>query len=259
MDSAHTIRDAVARVAYLRRLTLSNPELAATTKAVKRFQAERFMGTYPDLLASEEYGGATRFFLTELYSDKDYAERDAQFSRIAGALQTFFPKQVVATAVSLAELHVLTEDLDHQMAVQWMQQSHLLRQEGLADPGEVVQYMRAWQAVGCSPERDRQLETVLAVGAELDRLTRTRGLRVMLKMMRRPAVSAGLDSLQRFLELGFDTFAAMSGNGARAMEFLGIIRQREARWLKQLFDDDFARCEMELRQCMDNAKSTALF
>jgi hypothetical protein len=256
MDSSHTIRDAVARVAYLRQLSLSDPDMATATKAVKRFQAERFVGTYLDLLSSPEYGGATQFFLTELYSDKDYAERDAQFARIAGALQTFFPKQVVATAVSLAELHVLTEELDHQMAVQWMQQVLTYRQGGLPDPGEVARYMQAWRVVGSSAARDRQLETVLAVGAELDRLTRTRGLRVMLKMMRRPAVSAGLDSLQRFLELGFDTFAAMSGNGARAMEFLNIIRQREAQWLRQLFDADADHCAVQLRLCLDNARTS---
>jgi hypothetical protein len=71
------------------------------------------------LLASVEYAGAARFFLNDLYSDKDYSLRDAQFARIAGALQRLFPKQVVATAVTMAQLHILTEELDRQMAVAW--------------------------------------------------------------------------------------------------------------------------------------------
>jgi hypothetical protein len=250
MDSAHTIRDAVARVAQLREITRTSPELASATHAVKHFQAQRFAGTYVDLLRSAEYASATQFFLLELYSDKDYTQRDAQFSRIAKALQTFFPKQVVATAVSLAQLHVLTEELDHAMAVQWLQ---LGSAGDTGTPSTALRYLQAWRTVGRSADRDLQLKTVLAVGGELDRLTRTRGLRTMLKMMRRPAVSAGLDSLQRFLEAGFDTFAAMSGNGARATAFLGTIHQRESQWLHQLFRGDVADCEVQLQRCLQQA------
>jgi len=122
MDAAETIRNSVARVTALRRAAAAHDDLQAANRAVKRLQARRFAGTYADLLESSEYSGAARFFLDELYSDKDYSLRDAQFSRIAGALQTFFPEQVVATAVALAELHALTEELDQEMALAWLAQ-----------------------------------------------------------------------------------------------------------------------------------------
>ena len=249
MDAAHTIRNAVAQVAALRLDAASIPSLHAATTAVKSFQAKRFGGTYADLLASVEYAGAARFFLEDLYSDKDYSLRDAQFARIAGALQRLFPQQVVATAVSLAELHMLTEELDRQMATAWM--------EGAGASGEVdpvARYVACWLAVGRENDRYRQLEMVLNVGGELDRLTRTPGLRLMLRMMRRPATATGLGSLQNFLESGFDTFAQMSGKGARAKEFLSTIQVRETEWIKRLFADDVSTSVPALRSCIANVR-----
>lgn len=68
------------------------------------------------------------------------------------------------------------------------------------------------------------------------------GLRTMLKMMRRPAGAAGLESLQQFLESGFDAFGTMQG----ADEFLTLIEQRETAWIGALFDEDAVACEQHL-------------
>ncbi len=229
MDAAHTIRDAVARVSSLRAIALNNPGLAASIATVKRFQAERFTRTYADILTAGPYQGAARFFVDELYSDRDYTLRDAQFSRIAGALQTFFPKNVVATAVALAELHALTEEIDQEMGQAWDMHD---------EQSELARYVAAWQKVGRPEDRHQQLAKVLAVGAELDRLTRMPGLRLTLRMMRRPAQAAGLSSLQGFLESGFDTFAKMSGRGSDARTFLNLIQTRETALMTALFSGD---------------------
>ena len=245
MEAAAIIREAVAQVSKLRQEAAASPELYSATLAVKAFQAQRFAGTYADLLASCEYAAATQFFLDDLYSDKDYSLRDAQFARIAGALQKLFPKQVIATAVMLAQLHILTEELDHQMGLVWMQ--------GIAsgeDHGMVSRYMTCWATVGREHDRFRQLNMVLEVGDELDRLTRLPGLRMMLRMMRGPAKAAGLGSLQMFLESGFDTFAQMAGQNARAQTFLGIIRERESNWIEQLTHNEAQHLEIALRSCL---------
>lgn len=234
MNSAQNIRDAVSQVSALRQASQADHALHNAIISVKRFQARRFAQTYADLLSGGPYKDAARFFLDELYSDKDYSVRDAQFSRIAGALQTFFPKQVVAIAVSLAELHALTEDLDHKMGIEWLSAAQL------ATANEAQRYGRAWRAVGRREDRNSQLNDVLAVGHELDKLTRASGLRMMLKMMRRPASAAGLSSLQSFLESGFDTFAQMNGRETGAKEFLGIVRARESLLIEELFASDRA-------------------
>lgn len=244
MDAADTIRDAVARVGAIRQKAAGYPGLGAALVTVKALQAKRFAGTYGDLLRSTEYGAAARFFLDDLYSDKDYSQRDAQFSRIAGALQRLFPQQVITTAVSLAQLHLLTEELDWQMAEQWVLHS------AAGSQGDAPNYIACWRSVGRTEDRFRQLEVVLSVGKELDRLTRTPGLRLMLRMMRGPARAAGLGSLQDFLETGFDTFANMSGKGRSADEFLNTIRTRESSWIERLSHGDAEQCGVELKRCL---------
>lgn len=244
MDAAHTIRAAVARVGTIRKDATSNPDLQAALIVVKAFQAKRFAGTYSDLLSSAVYGSAARFFLEDLYSDKDYSQRDAQFSRIAGALQRIFPQQVVSTAVALAELHLLTEELDWQMAATWRLHT------ATPDKTDFARYIACWRDIGRTDDRMHQLEMVVNVGRDLDRLTRTPGLRLMLRMMRGPARAGGMGSLQSFLESGFDTFANMTGKGSSGAQFLNTIRTRESSWIQRLSAGDATKCEADLRACM---------
>ncbi len=249
MEAAQIIRDAVTRVSLLRHACTTHPNLATHLQAIKSFQARRFSGTYADLLQGGTYQTAARFFLEELYSNKDYTERDAQFGRIAGALQKLFPRQVVATAVALAQLHVLTEELDHAMAQAWLENE---TREGT----ECGRYIAAWRRVGQRPERQRQLQVVQDIGRELTRLTRMPGLRLMLKMMRKPAHAAGLASLQGFLELGFDTFAVISRQREGVETFLALINERESALMTLLFDGEPGACERTLHMELGRAASS---
>lgn len=244
MNTAETIRQAVAEVEALRRECSELPGIGAAVTRVKRLQALRFQGTYADLLASGPYSAAARFFLEELYSERDYAQRDAQFARIAGAVEKLFPRDVADTAAGLARLHALTESLDHALA-------HALA----AAPGdEVAAYVHAWKAVGRRGDRQLQLETVVAIGTEMTRLTRLPGLRLMLRMMRGPASAAGMGSLQRFLESGFDTFAGVAKSRGGAERFLETIHAREQRLMDLLFDGDAVAGETELRRTLGQAR-----
>lgn len=248
MEAANIIRDAVARVSLLRQTHQDSPQLARMVGTVKAFQARRFAGTYADLLKAGQYRPAALFFLDELYSNKDYTARDQQFARIAGALQRIFPEQVVQTAVSMARLHALTEELDDAMAQHW------LLHQGNSGDSDCRRYVEAWRAVGRREDRHDQLETVLIVGRELDRLTRAPGLRMLLRMMRRPAAMAGLSSLQQFLEIGFDTFAEMARAGSGAPLFLETIQAREASLMALLFDTDPVASETELTAILGQAR-----
>ncbi|MBC5763386.1 FFLEELY motif protein [Ramlibacter albus] len=246
MEAAQRIRKAVAEVAHLREVGHDETTLRAAVIDVKRLQARRFAGTYADMLGGGAFRAPARFFLDELYSDKDYAERDAQFARIAGAIEKFFPAQVAQTAVALAELHALTEQLDFAVAQAWISPELQL----LPAP---ARYVHAWRKVGRRAERESQLTVVMRIGAEMARLTRTPGLRLMLKMMRGPAAAAGLNDLQRFLEAGFDTFGAMAKKPGEAERFLGTIREREAGLIQRLFEADVVACETELGSLLGQA------
>ncbi len=247
METAQHIRDAVAAVVRLREQADAQPALLRAVVQVKQLQSRRFAGTYSDLLAASDYATAARFFLQELYSDKDYAERDAQFSRIAGTIETLFPAPVGRMAATLAQLHALTEDLDQALASQWM----LLQAD---QPDCAARYIAAWRSVGRREDRNSQLEVVLGVGQQLARLTRTPGLRTMLRMMRAPAAAAGMAALQRFLESGFDHFAALSRKRNGAEKFLEMIGEREAALINSLFDAPFVACETQLSRTLGQAR-----
>lgn len=244
--AAQQIHEALERVFELRQQRAHDPALVQATLTVKRFQALRFRATYVDLLSHVRYREATQFFLEELYSERDYAERDRQFARIATAIARIFPKAVAETAAALARVHALTEALDDEMARAWLVQSASVHSTEGMDCGR---YLRCWRDVGDEASRLRQLEVVVQLGTELDRLTRKPGLRTLLKMMRRPADAAGLSSLQRFLESGFDSFVAMHG----ADDFLKTIDERERSWIGALFTEDTVTCETRLAHLLASA------
>jgi hypothetical protein len=231
MDAAGTIRHSMETVAMLRARAIAQPALGAAVTAVKRLQAARFRKCYADLMASKDFGAASCFFLEELYSDADYAQRDQQFARIAGTLATVFPAPVVATAVALSQLHALTEELDHVMA------SHYVQHTPSPSVVDAASYVGTWRSVGRRGDRQQQLTDVLGLGHDLAVLTRKPGLAMLLKLMRRPAASAGLGSLQQFLERGFSIFAALSRNKGKVQEFLSIVEQRESAFLDGMFDN----------------------
>lgn len=198
-----------------------SPSLANRVAAIKAYQQRRFAHTYADLLTTPRYANAARFFLDELYGPGDFSQRDAQFSRVVPSLVRLFPRDVVATVDTLAQVHALSETLDSEMGRQ-------LPDARVDAPG----YMRAWQATGRDEEREAQIVLTLSVGAALDQLTRKPMLRQSLRLMRAPARATGLGALQQFLESGFDTFAAMKG----AKEFLSTVQTRERALKSLLFD-----------------------
>lgn len=247
--SADQIHQSLQTVAQLRQLRAGNPALLAANTAIKRFQARRFQATYPDLLKSPRYKAAAQFFLYELYSDKDYAERDQQFARIASTMVRIFPQTVVNTAAALTQVHALTEQLDDAMAHAYLALS--IDKSTPTATNDIARYIACWRRVADPATRQQQLEIVLALGQSLNGLTRKPGLRTLLKMMRGPAAAAGLGSLQRFLESGFDAFQTMRG----ADEFLLLIAERETDWIQRLFEEDAVACETKLTQLLASDQS----
>lgn len=243
-SAADQIRTHLERVSHLRQ-EARTAGLDLAVHEVKQLQAQRFKATYADFLRHPVYAPATRFFLDELYGVHDFAQRDAQFARIAGAIERLFPQAVAQLAIDLAETHALTEVLDHQMATHWLVQDN--------PPSPALRYTRAWRLTGATESRARQLAVVQHMGRELERLTRMKPLRLALRMMRNPARAAGLDALQHFLESGFDAFASL-GN---AQVFLDTISAREAGWLATLFEGSEESASVALAAELARAPVTA--
>lgn len=240
--TAERIRAHLSQVEHLRG-QVNKPGMAVAMANIKHLQSLRFRTTYADFLASPRYAEATRFFLEELYGEHDFSQRDAQFARIAGAIEGMFPEAVGQLAVDLAETHALSERLDHEMAARW---------GGLGEEmDDATRYVLCWRATGQRHQRNRQLVVVLHMGQELQRLTQSKALLMALKMMRKPAQLAGLSSLQHFLERGFAAFAAMRDAGG----FLEAIKDREATWIASMFDSDLKQCTQQLADDLTRARA----
>jgi hypothetical protein len=232
MAELGSITEALAVVHGLRVAQQAQPALQQAVQAIKLAQCQRFRHSYSDVLVHADWGQAAQFFLSELYGDRDFSQRDAQFARIAQAMQVLFPHSVVSVATALTQLHALSEQLDHAMGCAILQ----------VVPGPVSEamalnaYVNTWRAVDQQSARAEQLALVLRLGEELAKLTRTAGLRMMLRMMRGPAHAAGLQHLQGFLEQGFDTFSALQRSKSGVAGFLALVAERESAWIDRLFD-----------------------
>jgi hypothetical protein len=120
-----------------RKRRAANPALNEKVGALKTYQQRRFALTYADLLASDRYAAAARYFLAELYGPSDFSSRDAQFAAVAPTVAQLFPEDIAATVRDAVELHALSETLDSAMGLE-------LESAAVTRAG----YMRAWQQVG---------------------------------------------------------------------------------------------------------------
>jgi len=230
---AARIRAAIDEVQALRQLSVQRPELRVALHQIKTFQCARFASSYRDLLAQPAFAPACTFFLQELYSAKDFEQRDAEFSRIAGALERLFPQSIVAIAVALADLHMLTEHLDMQMAAALASEVTSLDNAPLPE----ALYRTAWKLVGAVDKRQQQLDSVLELGQSLQSVVRLPGIRLTLRAMRGPAKAAKLAHLQAFLENGFDTFANLARVSNGVEQFLDTVQTRETLWMRDMSDE----------------------
>lgn len=237
LASYGSISESLVVVEQLRQARCSSAPLQQRTAWLRTWQSARFRLTYSDILQDPHMGQAARFFLTELYSDQEFARRDAQFARIAGTLERIFPDSVVKTATLLAQLHALSETLDACMARAWLQSAPVANDLPFGEASSLNTYRMIWQSLLAYPgyvsARQEQLSTTQELGLQLQRHTRVPGLRFMLKMMRGPATAAGLHDLQRFLESGFDTFGQL-GQANKVPLFLQTVLKRENDWIAQL-------------------------
>jgi len=230
-SDADKILSELAVVDFERHRREVDPGLGSRVIALKAYQQLRFSHTYADLLQSERYAPAARFFLDELYGPSDFAQRDAQFARVVPALVRLFPREIVQTVGTLASLHALSESLDSEMALR-LTSADLHAQA----------YAAAWRSTGRARDRERQIALTLDVASALDHLTRRALIRNSLRLMRAPARAAGLSELQTFLETGFDTFRAMGG----AAEFIKLVDEREHKLMAVLFEADATAQQSEL-------------
>jgi hypothetical protein len=224
----HAITQSLAAVSHARQHARLLPVLHQHLIALKRYQAHRLRMTYADLQADARFAPAVDFFVTDLYSDRDFSRRDADLERIVPAIASLFPAEALATVDTALRLHAMSETLDLAMAEHFHSASS--PPSGNAQ-WTAARYRQAWRAVGRASEREQQLSLVLHVGKALDKLVKVPLIGITLKAMRGPAAVASLSELHTFLMRGFTAFKALKG----ADDFLQTIEKRESQLLQMLF------------------------
>jgi hypothetical protein len=229
MDPSERLRQAALEVAELRRLEAVDDAVRARREALRDWQAQRLARSHADLLASERYGAAARFFLEELYCAKDFSQRDAELAKLVPMLSRFLPRGALETIADAVELDALTERLDLATAIA-LEADPQSRGRPIDEAG----FARAYRVAGARADRERQIALVGRIGHSLDGLVRHPLIGRLLGAMAGPARLAGLTAIHEFLASGFAAFRSMRG----AETFLARIRQRETALMERLYAGD---------------------
>lgn len=215
------------RVAALREQMRRYPQDMQDRDSLRQWQADRLGRTHRDLLASDRYGPAARFFLTDLYGPGDSARRDADVIRVMPTAERLLPESGHKVLAQAIELDALSEELDYLMVV-------ALRRIGGINPITEEHYAIAYRAVGEQTNRERQITLVSELGMTLDRLARKPLLGATLKLVSGPAHLAGLGELFSFVERGYQVCHEMG----LASDFLETIASRERAIMTALFNGE---------------------
>ena len=199
--------------------------VAAMLPVLRRWQAQRLARTYADLSADPRYAPAAAFFLSDIYGERDFTERDRSVERAYPVIRRTLPKAALVPIERAMALHELSVQLDTALC------GVLVGELDVKDRITEAAYAEAYRRSSTRAQRLRQIELLVAVGADLDKVVAKPLVRRMLVLARKPAKVAGFGELQTFLERGFDAFRHMGGAG----EFLKAIETREKRILERLF------------------------
>jgi len=75
------------RIATLREAAANDPELDATRRRLRAWQAARLARTLADLVANPRMDLAAAFFLTHIYDSEDLSRLDANVRRVVPAMK----------------------------------------------------------------------------------------------------------------------------------------------------------------------------
>ena len=206
----------LAEARDLRLAAAADAQHGRRRQRLREWQAARLAKTHADLLGSPRYARAASFFLSDLYGEKDFSERDAEVERILPLMTSMLPVSGLRTLLLAVEVDALSERFDAAMV-------RVLGARLDAPALSEADYAEAYRAVGDRAGRETQIRLIGETGEALEALARKSFVRGALKMMHGPAHLAGLGELHAFLERGFEAFRSMRD----ASEFLDAIVDRE--------------------------------
>lgn len=192
---------------------------------VRRWQARRLEWSFEDFLHDPRRAPAARFFLSNVYNDRDFRRRDRDIARVMPLMQRLLPDALLCTLADAMELGVLSHALDLRLA------QRLAGMAPAATRLDAVLYAEAYRQAGLPRLRRHQIDLVTRVGHGLGRGLRMPGVAGLLRLSRAPARAAGVTELQGFLERGYAAFSHLGDVGA----FIADIEREERALARRLF------------------------
>ncbi len=225
---------AVNLIAALEENSRINAELFADSWPLNRFkliqawQRQRMAEDYQDFASQEDYFPAIDFFLTELYGDFGFIDRNHDLNKVYPAMVKLLPASMLDTLTDalVFQAHSLRMDMLMAECIQQLRPDLISVQQI-----DLKLYAELNHRVVAESSRRQQIGEVIKLGKSLVNVADHAILLRLLKMMRVPARAAGFGVLQTFLEQGLSAFQKMPD----ADYFLHTIEIREAAFIDQLY------------------------
>lgn len=227
-DLSERLRHALAEHQRLHDPVREPANASRWLQPLRAWQAARLEDSFERFLRDPHRHEAARFFLDDLYNDRDFSQRDADIARVMPMMQALLPRPMLETLADAIELGALTQSLDLRVAGAL---DRIAPRRRTLDTGL---YARAYTGTAPMAERERQIALIGRVGHGLGRALRTTGVATLLKLARGPARAAGLGELQGFLERGVAAFSRIGNVEA----FVEEIVRDERTVMRRLYEED---------------------
>lgn len=206
----------------IRKTYLSDRSLKAKKDVLKAYQVERLKFTHKECLEDPNTKDATKFFLTEIYSEKDLTKRDADLAKVVPMMCKLFPKELLAVLSDAIELDALTEKLDMKMC------------ENLSESFTDNDYKEVYRDKTSFEDRKKQIELTNSLGLSLIDVVKYPLIGGLLGKMGFPAKMMGLSEMHELLNNGFNIFK----NTKNVDQFLKNLIQNEYDILEDIYDKE---------------------
>lgn len=192
--------------------------------ALQEFQVRRLKRDFRDLRLSEEYGPFTEFFATEIYSARDFTERNESFRRITTQFKGLLGEEIYTGLTRLLDLHSLSDRLDSEM-------STLLIDAGIPVKFTETEYERAYRELDNYDERLLQIDMIIESLQFTHHISRMALIGVALKSAR---VAVGIFSKDKIVELLETAYSTL--RGIKSIDYLcNEVRVREVARLDRIY------------------------
>ena len=177
---------------------------------------------------AKQYRAACQFFLSDIYSPRDFSQRDHDAEHLYNLLSRFLPQAMLRLLADAIRTNRLTDRLDRVLLQEL--RKHLEMTEALT-PGE---YAQAFRQCDNYAERREQIELMTKILLEAAQGARNPIFAASLRLVRRPVYRAGWSEVYDFLERGYQACRPMRD----VKYFVKTIYQREFTILEQIFAGD---------------------